>query len=101
VNKNKVVYNRCFGGFSLSKRAVDVLVERGAIGKAEYDFGCHGISRHHPELVRVVEELGDAANAPYAKLAIEEIEGDRYRIVECDGNESVVTPNEREWIVIR
>lgn len=93
---NKVVYNRCFGGFSLSERAEALLVERGVI--ASYPSG---ISRHHPELVRVVEELGDAASGRHARLVVTEIEGDRYRIDEYDGSESVVVPNEEEWTVIR
>ena len=49
-------------------------------------------------MVTVVEELGDAANGSCARLDIEEIEGDRYRIDEYDGRESVVVPNEEEWI---
>lgn len=96
---NKVVYNRCFGGFSLSERALELLLERS--GTIFLGNGGREISRHHPELVRVVEELGDAANGSCAKLAIEEIEGDLYRIDEYDGSESVVVPNEDEWIVIR
>lgn len=98
---NKVVYNRCFGGFSLSEQACELLQERGVIGSCGYGDGARGISRHLPELVRVVEELGDAANGRYAQLDIEEIEGDRYRIDEYDGSESVVVPNEEEWIVIK
>lgn len=98
---NKVVYNRCFGGFSLSAAAEELLVARGVIGSCGYGLGARGISRHHPELVRVVEELGDAANGAHARLDIAEIEGDRYRIDEYDGMESVVVPNEEEWNVIQ
>ena len=93
----KVVYNSCFGGFSLSERALELLAERGVVDTEGY-VGGREISRHHPELVRVVEELGEGANGSCARLDIEEIEGDRYRIDEYDGRESVVVPNEEEWI---
>jgi hypothetical protein len=96
---NKVVYDCCFGGFSLSNRALDLLEERGVIGSE--CSGGHTIPRHHPELVRVVEELGREAWGREARLAIREIEGDRYRIDEYNGQESVVVPEEEEWIVIR
>ena len=69
---NKVVFNNCFGGFSLSVKAVEWLAENGH-GKIkekaqEYKktsdrwarFGCHlsGLDRHDPDLVRCVETLG-------------------------------------------
>jgi len=91
---NKVVYNGCYGGFGLSVRAIKLLEERGV--EFAYD-----LPRHHPELVRVVEELGDAANGRHARLFVEEIEGNKYRIDEYDGSENVVVPNEEEWTVIR
>lgn len=99
---NKVVYNGCYGGFSLSERAEALLAERG-VTVNELDgikLGRH-ISRHHPELVRVVEELGEAANGRHARLFVEEIEGNKYRIDEYDGSESVVVPNEEEWTTIK
>jgi len=43
----------------------------------------------------------ESVSRQYAQLDIEEIEGDRYRIDEYNGNESVVVPNEEEWIVIK
>ena len=55
------------------------------------------VSRHDPVLVQVVEELGDKANGEYAKLRIEEVYGS-YRIDEYDGNESVMTSGDYNWI---
>jgi hypothetical protein len=55
------------------------------------------ISRHDPILVQVVEEMGDKANGPHARLAIEEV-FHQYRIEEYDGNETVVEPNDIDWI---
>ena len=47
-------------------------------------------SREHPLLVRVVEELGDAANGKCAELKIVEIpDGTDYVIDEYDGMESI------------
>jgi hypothetical protein len=56
------------------------------------------IERTDPLLVQVVEELGEAASGPYAKLKIAEVAaGSRYRIDEYDGFESVETPDSYEW----
>jgi hypothetical protein len=57
----------------------------------------NNVDRHDPVLVQVVEELGDKANGEYAKLAIEEVYGS-YRIDEYDGNESVMTSDDYDWI---
>ena len=55
------------------------------------------VDRHDPVLVQVVEELGDKSNGEYAKLRIEEVYGS-YRIDEYDGNESVMTSGDYNWI---
>jgi len=55
------------------------------------------VDRHDPVLVQVVEELGDKANANYAKLRIDEVDG-HYRIDEYDGNEKVMTSGSYDWI---
>lgn len=55
-------------------------------------------NRTHPLLVRVVEELGDAASGRCAKLAIRDLPaGTRYIIDEYDGFESVRTPDDFDW----
>lgn len=54
-------------------------------------------SRSHPLIVRVVEELGEAANGPCAKLEIVEIpDGIDWHIDEYDGNEHIAE-NHRTW----
>lgn len=92
----KVVINTCYGGFGLSDKAKDRLRELGLEFKWQYD-----IPRHHPLLVQVVEELGEEASDPYAKLKVEEINSNLYKIDEYDGLESVLTPNDNAgWISV-
>lgn len=89
----KVVYNACFGGFSLSKKAIDWLAERGV----EYVQYQTPLERHHPLLVQCVEELGaghrTGASGNCASLRICEVpDGAPYEIDEYDGYERVVAP---------
>ena len=91
----KIVYNTCFGGFSISTAAWERYVELG--GKAEN--GYH-LERTDPILVQVVEELGENANSLFSELAIADVPaGTKYRIDEYDGNESVMTIDDYEWSV--
>ena len=107
----KVVYNACYGGFGLSDEAMDRMVELGYPGielNPDWDpnsrsffnnkyYGISGISRHDPTLVQVVEELGEKASDTYSNLAIAEVSGP-YRIDEYDGYESVMEPDDYDWI---
>ena len=86
----KIVINRCFGGFGLSEAA-----------KVRY---CQLKNLHHealivsyigradPDLVLVVEELGEQANDRCSYLKIDE----DWFIENFDGKEKVVT-YAREW----
>lgn len=88
----KIVYNACFGGFGLSAAALeaynDLRIRRGepiAMHKG------YAIERDDPDLVTVVEQLGEAANAKHADLTIRDIpDGSVWSIDEYDGNEAVV-----------
>src|SRR5258708_32794703 len=89
----KVVYNKEYGGFSLSKRAQDLYYQKreeaGILAPVVYD---RFIERHDPLLVQVVEELGDQANGQCARLGIEQIPKEYenlYTISEYDGTETV------------
>lgn len=122
----KVVYNSCYGGFSVSEagmrryceiKGIPLWVERGKFGLNTYwivppdkrknsaaysaqTISCRDFERHDPALVQVVEELGAEANGGYANLAIYELpDGARYRIDEYDGSESVMEPDDYEWTV--
>lgn len=95
--KIKVVFNDCYGGFGLSNLAKEKLEEWGVNSSTLKD---DELPRHHPLLVRVVEELESEANGRYASLKVCEIEGRRYRIDEYDGSETVMTPEDTDWIVV-
>ena len=115
--KHKVVYNNCFGGFSLSKKAGEWLLEHNIeepyksaieddiqkINEPESIITSvySEIPRHHPLLVQCVEELGKAANGECAKLVIEEIYSNIYKIDEYDGNETIITRDTIDWVVIK
>jgi hypothetical protein len=94
----KIVINTCFGGFGLSKKAIERLAELGhqeAIEvlpdfKGNWSDPCMSdIERNHPLLVRVVEELGEEANGQYARLEVEDVDGDGWYVHEYDGNERI------------
>lgn len=54
-------------------------------------------SRTHPLVLRVVEELGDAANGDFAQLCIVEVpDGIEWEIDEYDGNERIAETH-RTW----
>lgn len=113
----KVVYNSCYGGFGLSRAAIERAREMsgnpawgGPCLKGDtYDDGTlverdygriEGVARHDAVLVSVVEELGRAANGAFADLDIENVPaGVGYRIDEYDGRERVMTRDDYEWIV--
>jgi hypothetical protein len=95
----KVVYNTCFGGFSLSAEAIALALQWGleidCCGSGE---GTTRVARHHPVLVAVVETLGEAANGDTAFLRVRPLLGSKYRIEEYDGREQVVEPRHLRWI---
>jgi hypothetical protein len=94
----KVVYNSCYGGFSFSDRACARLVELG-VANAD-NHGSRSVCRHDPLVIQVVEELGQDASGMCARLSVAEIQGDRYRIDEYDGIESVMEPPDYDWVIV-
>lgn len=83
----KVVINRCYGGFSLSKEAYEFLgLEWDTYGYAEEYMS----NRTDPKLVECVEKLGVLASGNFAKLKVVEIPDDvEWGITDCDGLECV------------
>ena len=89
----KVVINRCYGGFGLSRKARDMYQER--TGR-EYDYWED--SRHDPDLIAIVEQLGTKdAGDQYSLLSIQEVDK-LYVVHEYDGMETIITPDDMHWI---
>jgi hypothetical protein len=113
---HKVVANVCYGGFSLSMKAIKWLSEHCEDNELKafikdhindnhlYVESCISTwfddKRHHKDLVNVVETLGSDANGGCADLCVVKISGNQYRIEEYDGAEEVVTPEDSDWIII-
>lgn len=116
-----VAYNACYGGFSLSVDAVrrareisgnplwggpcldgDKLKSGGVVDQFRtFDLAHVEVPRHDSVLIQVIKEMGEAANGAFAALSIRELPaGTRYRIDEYDGMESVMTPDDYDWIIL-
>jgi hypothetical protein len=101
--KTKVVYNACFGGFSLSGAAYEWLMARDPslnleqVPKYEDFVRWDDRPRHHPLLVECVETLKKKANGAFAELRIAKVDG-KYRIDSYDGCEDVQVPEDIEWV---
>ncbi len=83
----KVVINRCFGGFGLSKEAYDYLGLEWDYYGFEYDK-----DRDHPALIECIEVLGtEKASGDSSELAIIEIpDGIEYIVDDYDGMEKII-----------
>jgi len=119
----KVAINRCFGGFGLSDEAFEKLLERKGIafeketdanhswGSSYYKEGMCGEedgylsyyefceNRSDPDLIAVIEELGEQANGFAAEIVIVDIPDDlngNWYIHEYDGLEHVAERH-RTW----
>ena len=86
MKTRKIVINACYGGYSLSSKALD------RIDSCQYE-----ISRDDPELVKIVEELGEGSWGSCAELAIVEIPFDvDWEINDYDGMEHIAEVH-RTW----
>ena len=117
----KIVYNACYGGFSLSEAAIEryltltnqpfwkeiddypsVMYYLSPPETAEDNrkwFNNRDIPRDDQTLIQVIEELGEAANGRFAKLTIKDLPpGTRYRIQEYDGSEWIETEADVGWL---
>ncbi|MPZ19538.1 MAG: hypothetical protein GEV06_16700 [Luteitalea sp.] len=95
----KVVYNSCYGRFGLSVEGMRRYAEIKGVEPDDCDYG---IPRDDPALAQVVEELGTAANASSARLAIEDVPvGTKWKIDKDDGFESVMTVDDYDWHTAR
>lgn len=94
----KIVYNACYGGFSLSEKAVEKYAELKGLSYFALEAGGRDIPRNDPALAQVVEELGREADGDCAKLLIYEIPaGTKYYIDEYDGMEHIIEFDDFLW----
>lgn len=108
----KIVINKCFGGFSLSKKAVEFMADLGSnqaraeLESMEDNSDCYyGYSERYnfeydradPYLIKAVETLGCEANGCFSKLKVIEIpDGVEWEITDFDGIE-VITEKNKMW----
>jgi len=91
----RIVINDCYGGFGLSDYGRELYCQYACI--QDEDFADYQIDRDDPYLIRVVEELGEAAADKYSQLKIVEIPADvDWQIDEYDGHEWVAEKH-RTW----
>lgn len=94
----KIVYNACYGGFSLSEKAVEKYADLKGLSYFALGAGGRDIPRNDPVLAQVVEELGREADGDCAKLMIYEIPaGTKYYIDEYDGMEHIIEFDDFLW----
>ena len=98
----KILISACYGGFGLSDEAAKRVLELKGIlsDEAVVTFNVYDLSRHDPVLLQVFAELGDVANSDHSNLTIVEISGNKYRVEEYDGYESIATPENQDWTFV-
>ena len=88
----KIVVNRCYGGYSLSKEAYNYL----GLKWDGYGFA-YDSKRDDSKLVKCVETLGERASGEWARLVIVEVPDDvEWEITDYDGIETVYDIH-RRW----
>ena len=93
----RIVINRCYGGFGLSNLAAKRYRELAWIPEEEL-FWTYDIPRDSAILLQVIDELGlEKASGPHAELKVIEIpDGVKWHIGEYDGMEWIAE-NHRQW----
>jgi len=93
----RIVINRCYGGFGLSNLAAKRYRELAWIPEEEL-FWTYDIPRDSKILLQVIDELGVVkASGPHAELKVVEIpEGVKWHIADYDGMEHIAEDH-RQW----
>jgi hypothetical protein len=90
----KIAINRCYGGFGLPEEAYEFLGLKW--DKFGYEFDSHS-KRSDPDLIRVIETLGEKASGKCAKLEVIEIPDNvDWEIDDYDGIETIHEKH-RSW----
>lgn len=96
----KIVINTCFGGFGLSDKARAMYRWRKGIADDVRPTYADEIERDDPDLIAVVEALGEKANTTYSELMVVEVpmwlREKGWTIEEYDGCEHIAE-NHRTW----
>ena len=85
-----VMYNNCYGGFTLSDAAIDEYKRRNPAGK---NPRLYELERDDQAMVQIVREMGAAANSTFSEIKLQRIPAeyrDYYTINEYDGLETVL-----------
>jgi hypothetical protein len=86
----KVVINKCYGGFGLSKEGMMYINKQKKLNGLKPCAYAGDLERNDPLLVETVEKLGVKANDNYSKLKVVDIPDDVYwEIEDYDGLECV------------
>ena len=102
----KVVYNSCFGGFTISEEALRDIAKLKGVSLEGMKYSCSmffhretgesfgDLERTDKELIQVLENIGSyRASGMCSNLTIAEIpDGAEYEIEDYDGMESVLPP---------
>jgi len=93
----RIVINRCYGGFGQSNQAVARYRELAWIPE-ESLFWTYDIPRDSPILLKVIDELGvEKTSGPHANLKVIEIpDGVKWHIADYDGMEHIAEDH-RQW----
>lgn len=96
----KIVINKCFGGFSISEKAVEMLSKLKGKKVHEYLYESEEyatVERNDADLIKIVEELKGESYGDYAELSVVEIPDDvEWEIEEYDGKEWIAEKH-RTW----
>lgn len=89
----KIMFNNCFGGFSLSDQAVAMYKAKKGIPDHEaLAYASDEFPRHDEDMIAIVEALGPEASGQCSEIRIAKIPAkflSYYYISEYDGSESV------------
>ena len=92
----RIVINKCYGGFGLSREAINLYKAKSGMCKNDEVYA-HDIERDDPILIEIIEELGEKAEGVCARLKIVEIPDNvNWTIEEYDGKEWI-SETHRTW----
>jgi len=121
MKTEKIVLNKCYGGFEISDEAIEELLRRKGIKfktvsdeygnliffdekdeEIDFYYGTDINVRTDKELIKLIEEKGSYfVSRCCAKLEVEEVEkGKKFIIDEYDGYEEIKYIDDFDWIIL-